>query len=574
MFVCDDCTIRISGANMDIINGIWLIQSKTENDRPIFKKGNQLMAWMKLRDYGRWYVTNENGRVGTMKNSIAFVDSFARSPNLVDKYVKWSERKHSGRGRFYENDKLKAVPVAGYCGRVQKLPMKEESDTGETSTDSARKSADYDPKEGCPVDVMYHTIKNEDYAIVHWVDPAQDDALHEILYPSENLSPGNKFKVGKTGVVYSVVDSRGRVVRTCDFTISVVDKDPPVIGCRKNIVTETDKNKENTVVNWDVPNAFDAVDGEVDVVQKSGLAPGSSFDVGNWRIRYTAKDSKGNEAKCNFYVRVRDNEPPTVHGCPKDYTIKVFEENGWAAHPKWAPPTGWDNVDKENVKVEQVAGLNAGEAFTLNPDTNETVVKMLYHISDKSGNSATCQFHVTLVKSEIEKKGVDFNEDLATEQPQAPDIPEPAGGAAKRADHFNKKRRGMESSKVQKMREKRDERRRKAKEKRRGGHRSKKHEERINRLKNKDKNDSPRQSLFESNKSWRWMIFKVFLIIAALAAVGALLFLYLSGELFQKKGKRLPTARASSKPGWFTSPKKKKYRLRGRSSETAKAHRG
>merc|ERR1739838_148631 len=123
-----------------------------------------------------------------------------------------------------------------------------------------------------------------------------------------------------------------------------------------------------------------------------------------------------------------------------------------------------------------------------------------------------------------------------------------------------KKKRGMESSKVRKMREEREERRRKAKEKKRGGHRSKKHEERINSLKNKDKTDSPRQSLFEDNKSWRWMIFKVFLIIAALAAVGALLFLYLSGEIFQKKGKRLPTARPSSKQGWFTSPKEKKFK--------------
>jgi len=559
MFICDDCSIRISGANMDIINGMWIIQSKTDNDRPIFKKGDQLMAWTKLRDFGRWYVTNDQGRVGTMKNSIAFVDTFARSPNLIEKYTKWHERKHNGRGRYYENDEIKAVAASGYCGSVRKPLKKEVSESAETSSDSGRKGADYDPKLGCPEDVEYRTIKNEDYAIVHWVDPAQDDALHEILYPSEDLSPGSKFKVGKTGVVYSVVDSNGRAVRTCDFTISVVDTDPPVISCRKNIITETDKGKENTVVKWDVPTAVDAVDGEVDVVQKSGLAPGSEFDVGNWRIRYTAKDSKGNEAKCNFYVRVRDKEPPTVFGCPKDYTIKVFEENGWSAHPKWKPPTGWDNVDKENLKVEQVAGLNPGEAFTLNPDTSETVVKMLYHVTDKSGNSATCQFHVTLEKSEIEKKGDDFNEDLATDQPQAPEMPE-LRGAAKRADHFNKKKRGVESSKVQKMREKRDERRRKAKEKKKGGHRSKKHEERINRLKNRDKNDSPRQSLLNDNKSWRWMIFKVFLIIAALAAVGALLFLFFSGELFQKKGKRLPTARASSKQGWFTSPKEKKFK--------------
>jgi len=67
-------------------------------------------------------------------------------------------------------------------------------------------------------------------------------------------------------------------------------------------------------------------------------------------------------------------------------------------------PKGRDNVDGDKVEVEQVAGLKPGNAFTLLPDTNITVSQQIYHISDQSGNVATCFFEITFEIAESGEK--------------------------------------------------------------------------------------------------------------------------------------------------------------------------
>lgn len=555
MMICNDCSLKIAGGKLDRVNGEWKINKKTHSERPVFNKGNQWLFHLQLREISRWYMTNEEGRIGSATNIIAFVNSYARSPNLIEHYAVWSERENEKSGRYAENDQIK---VTGDCVKELKQIRKEE--TGDEGAELDRTGTESEGSNGCPGDKQFETLKDEDHAIVHWVDPAEDMEHHSIIYASSDFAPGSKFKVGKTGVAYSVIDKAGDIVRNCDFIITVVDKDPPVISCRKSIFTTPDKGEKDALVTWNVPVAMDGVDGEVEVVQVTGKKPGSRFSRGNHRIVYEAVDSKGNKGRCQFHVRIRDKEPPTVFGCPKDYTIKVYESNNWAAHPTWTPPTGNDNVDGDKVKVEQVAGLAAGEAFSLGPESDRTVIKQIYHITDKSGNVATCQFELTLEKAVDEKSGEDFKGDLATEQPQEPNARK-KGSSQQRAQHFNKKKRGKESSRIQKMRKRQEERKRKAKEKKRGGHRSKKHKERIARLKNKKKDKAPRVSSAADNSSSSWGLFKVLLIIVALAALGGLLgFLYLSGSLFPKKGKRILSSRQKSKDGWFNKPKEKRFK--------------
>jgi len=115
-----------------------------------------LMFHLHHRNFARWYVTNENGRLGSVVNAVAFINSKAMSPNLVDKYSSWSERKHGHRGRFVVNNNLK---VTGDC--IMEMKPKDEEIKPSKSEGIKLKQGE------CPGNLESRTIKDKDYAYVH-----------------------------------------------------------------------------------------------------------------------------------------------------------------------------------------------------------------------------------------------------------------------------------------------------------------------------------------------------------------------------------------------------------------------
>lgn len=273
------------------------------------------MAYEERGQVGRWFVTNEVG------SKVAYVNSKVRFPNHLEDFHVWSERSQKN-SKFQQNTKIK---IAGDCVRAHhRASIGGVGGTGELSDFGV---------DGCPLDAKYRTVKDKDYAILHWTDPVQNDEDHTISYNSGDMAPGSKFMVGRTGVVYTVT-MKGKVVRTCDFVVTVVDLDPPVIECHKSIYAKTEYGRADVFVSWKMPDAIDGVDGEVPVVQKSGHPHGGArMAKGSHLIVYESKDSKGNIARCAFSVKVLDQEPPTVFGCPKDRTIEVYEVHSWSARP-------------------------------------------------------------------------------------------------------------------------------------------------------------------------------------------------------------------------------------------------
>lgn len=77
-----------------------------------------------------------------------------------------------------------------------------------------------------------------------------------------------------------------------------------------------------------------------------------------------------------------DKEPPKIANCPQD----IYETADNAKEVTWVEPTYSDNVKVESVDKT----FNSGDTFQL----GSTNVK--YEAFDAAGNSATCQFVVTL----------------------------------------------------------------------------------------------------------------------------------------------------------------------------------
>jgi len=547
MLICSECVLTVSGGTTASINGEWkLDDKKSENGRPVFRKGKQLVYFMTHRNFGRWYITNEEGRVGSASNVIAFVNSEVKSPNLLERGAVWSERSSPKKGKFNSNDN---IVFSGDCVKPPKKPDLQEAKVRN--------------QDGCPRDETYRTIKNEDWATVHWTDPVAANQDHEIVYQSRDTTPGSRFKVGKTGVVYSVRRA-GRIIRTCDFVITVEDRDPPVFECPNDIFVDIEAGKSDVFAEWDIPKAHDAVEGKVKVTQVKGPSAGSTLKKGIHRVIYEAKDSMKNVVRCVFRIRVQDKIPPIVLGCPKDLTIEVYEANKWSAHPKWILPSGVDSVDGRKVSVTQVAGLKPGEEFTVASNNEENTSTQIYHVQDLSGNVATCQFQIKLRKSHGSVEGEDFTGELETDSPQAPDEPQLNKAEQQRPERFNKLRE-EETSSLQKVMAAAKERQRLMQEFASGGHVSKEHLERLKKMKMEEKDVSPRMSTLpdESSSSWLWTLFKVATIVIPLAGLGGGLVLYFTGYLFAPKGKRVPSQSNLNVPrNWMRSKSEDNLRRR------------
>ncbi|MEQ9413953.1 MAG: HYR domain-containing protein, partial [Cyclobacteriaceae bacterium] len=100
-------------------------------------------------------------------------------------------------------------------------------------------------------------------------------------------------------------------------------------------------------------------------------------------------DSYGNEAFCTFNVIVNDATPPVISNCPSDIIINASENCD--AVVSWTAPTATDNCAMASFTNSHVSG----STFPI----GETEVT--YTASDASGNTAVCQFKVTITNQQL-----------------------------------------------------------------------------------------------------------------------------------------------------------------------------
>lgn len=144
--------------------------------------------------------------------------------------------------------------------------------------------------------------------------------------PALKKEEGTKMYAGNYSFTYIAVDEFKNKAK-CNFTISIVDKTPPVFdNCIMNqsffVLT---KNNTEQMIEWEEPSAYDNVD-DKNVTVTSNLQFGN-FSTGKYIVNYTATDQSFNAKVCSINVTVEErkcDEPqPPEHGfrvCAKNLT--------------------------------------------------------------------------------------------------------------------------------------------------------------------------------------------------------------------------------------------------------------
>jgi hypothetical protein len=123
--------------------------------------------------------------------------------------------------------------------------------------------------------------------------------------------PAGPYPLGETLVKLIVVAASG-LADTCEATVTVIDKTPPVVVCPADIVVGNDPGQCGASVSYDIT----ATD-NCSITSPLGKQRASFYPVGVTMITPVVTDASGNEGSCSFKVIVKDTERPTIN-CPAD----------------------------------------------------------------------------------------------------------------------------------------------------------------------------------------------------------------------------------------------------------------
>ena len=190
-----------------------------------------------------------------------------------------------------------------------------------------------------------------------------------------------------------VTDNCGNI-STAEYTVYVIDNTPPQITCPPSQVVNAELNTCGVMFgNVNIPNAtFYDLCSNVQV--NSGSSGNSSslpmYPIGTTVVVYSAADECGNISTCSFNIEVVDAEDPVVL-CPVDLTIPS-DENTCSAMLTFISPSAGDNCP--GTILQQIAGPVSSTSLPVG------TTSLVFLATDLSGNTATCDFEVTVSDSE------------------------------------------------------------------------------------------------------------------------------------------------------------------------------
>lgn len=248
----------------------------------------------------------------------------------------------------------------------------------------------------CPSNISRNTDLNQCSAVVTYTSPTFSDncpGAFLTLTSATNTASGSAFSKGLTMVNWKVTDAAGNIA-LCDFTITVVDAQPPAIACPANLARSTDPGLCSAVVAYATPIATDNCVPSLTVALVSPVeaTSGSAFAKGTTIVQWKATDGASLTTTCTFTITVTDGQAPVIT-CPG--SISKFTDTGLCtAMTTYATPTATDNCTPPPAVVLQ-SGLVSGAAFP------KGITTLTWKATDGAGLTKTCTFKVTVSDNEL-----------------------------------------------------------------------------------------------------------------------------------------------------------------------------
>ncbi|MEO6038242.1 MAG: HYR domain-containing protein, partial [Saprospiraceae bacterium] len=241
------------------------------------------------------------------------------------------------------------------------------------------------PVLSCPLDIVGSVTPDSCNALVQWAlpQPFDDCDPNQIPAVSDYLS-GGLFPMGATVVTYTAEDNAGNVA-SCTFSVTVTDDQfPSLTPCPADILVQLPVDQCDTTLTWVEPTAADNC-GQPTL--NVNLPPGNSFPTGTTVVLYTAFDDANNTVSCTFKVTVVDQVAPVFGPCPQDTVVSTTDPCGVIY--TWAIPPATDNCTPDSSLVFSTSKMTT-DSFQIG------ITTVVIGVEDKSGNSATCSFEVTV----------------------------------------------------------------------------------------------------------------------------------------------------------------------------------
>ncbi len=236
----------------------------------------------------------------------------------------------------------------------------------------------------CPILIVKNTDANQCSAVVTYAMPAfTDNCPGGSLVRLSGLISGSAFPKGVNVVVWKATDASGNI-KTCSFTVTVIDAQLPIITCPANIVKSNDPNLCCAAVTYPAPATTDNCRGVIPMLM-NGLASGSPFPLGVSNVVWKATDAMGLTQTCLFTVTINDTQGPMVM-CPGNIT--VIGTGTPCGYPSASLPVAI--VMMENCPDGYTLTSNAPTTLTAGPNV------ITWTATDAANNVSICAYTVTV----------------------------------------------------------------------------------------------------------------------------------------------------------------------------------
>eukprot|EP00808_Paulinella_micropora_P024938 g6175.t1 len=194
------------------------------------------------------------------------------------------------------------------------------------------------------------------------------------------------LKVGTSVFTWTVSDGANNGPTTCVYSITIEDKEPPVLTCPDIAINTGAGSATGTLASTPI-----TVNDNLDPQTVKQATVGGPFTVGQHQIFYATTDAAGNGANCTFTLTVNDNQAPTLN-CPSFVNLQTTTASANAA---WT--VTYNDNDMANTVLTPSIAL--GTPLDVASAQNVTITvkdKGVYPYGELNKNSVSCTFLVTV----------------------------------------------------------------------------------------------------------------------------------------------------------------------------------